>query len=191
MGAMNTGDYSNDNFIGQAHRPADPAREATHQATGGASREAGKRRTGAQSGQRRYALCPRRHARTVRALHRAHRARLVFRAAQCGGRAPRSRTGPRVGSAVHRRQAGGGGPQLRDGKPAAGGKDRRRARRIERRQRKGTSVSERRLPRQRRNQRGRRRRAHGLPAPRTPLRRGFADHGRARSAVSAQLSSAA
>jgi len=25
MGAMNTGDYSNDNFIGQAHRPADPA----------------------------------------------------------------------------------------------------------------------------------------------------------------------
>ena len=25
MGAMNTGDYSNDNFIGKAHRPADPA----------------------------------------------------------------------------------------------------------------------------------------------------------------------
>jgi tetratricopeptide (TPR) repeat protein len=25
MGAMNTGDYSNDNFIGSAHRPADPA----------------------------------------------------------------------------------------------------------------------------------------------------------------------
>jgi hypothetical protein len=25
MGAMNTGDYSNDNFIGLAHRPADPA----------------------------------------------------------------------------------------------------------------------------------------------------------------------
>ena len=25
MGAMNTGDYSNDSFIGQAHRPADPA----------------------------------------------------------------------------------------------------------------------------------------------------------------------
>ncbi|MGB8013668.1 MAG: hypothetical protein WCF68_18805 [Terriglobales bacterium] len=27
MGAMNTGDYSNDNFIGQAHRPADPAQK--------------------------------------------------------------------------------------------------------------------------------------------------------------------
>src|SRR6202162_485394 len=25
MGAMNSGEYSNDNFIGQAHRPADPA----------------------------------------------------------------------------------------------------------------------------------------------------------------------
>lgn len=25
MGAMNSGDYSNDNFIGKAHRPADPA----------------------------------------------------------------------------------------------------------------------------------------------------------------------
>jgi outer membrane protein assembly factor BamD (BamD/ComL family) len=50
MGAMNTGDYSNDNFIGIAHRPVDPAQKATHQATGGASREAGKRRTGEQSG---------------------------------------------------------------------------------------------------------------------------------------------
>src|ERR1035441_8644258 len=27
MGAMNTGDYSNDNFIGVAHRPADPAQK--------------------------------------------------------------------------------------------------------------------------------------------------------------------
>jgi len=27
MGAMNTGDYSNDNFIGLAHRPADPAQK--------------------------------------------------------------------------------------------------------------------------------------------------------------------
>ncbi len=27
MGAMNTGDYSNDNFIGKAHRPADPAQK--------------------------------------------------------------------------------------------------------------------------------------------------------------------
>jgi tetratricopeptide (TPR) repeat protein len=27
MGAMNTGEYSNDSFIGQAHRPADPARK--------------------------------------------------------------------------------------------------------------------------------------------------------------------
>ncbi len=27
MGAMNTGDYSNDNFIGSAHRPADPAQK--------------------------------------------------------------------------------------------------------------------------------------------------------------------
>jgi hypothetical protein len=27
MGAMNTGDYSNDNFIGAAHRPADPAQK--------------------------------------------------------------------------------------------------------------------------------------------------------------------
>ncbi len=27
MGAMNTGDYSNDSFIGQAHRPADPAQK--------------------------------------------------------------------------------------------------------------------------------------------------------------------
>ena len=27
MGAMNTGEYSNDNFIGQAHRPADPAQK--------------------------------------------------------------------------------------------------------------------------------------------------------------------
>jgi hypothetical protein len=27
MGAMNTGDYSNDNFIGIAHRPADPAQK--------------------------------------------------------------------------------------------------------------------------------------------------------------------
>jgi tetratricopeptide (TPR) repeat protein len=27
MGAMNTGDYSNDNFIGMAHRPVDPARK--------------------------------------------------------------------------------------------------------------------------------------------------------------------
>jgi hypothetical protein len=28
MGAMNTGEYSNDSFIGQAHRPADPAQKA-------------------------------------------------------------------------------------------------------------------------------------------------------------------
>ncbi len=27
MGAMNTGEYSNDSFIGQAHRPADPAQK--------------------------------------------------------------------------------------------------------------------------------------------------------------------
>ena len=27
MGAMNSGEYSNDNFIGQAHRPADPAQK--------------------------------------------------------------------------------------------------------------------------------------------------------------------
>ncbi|HYU44917.1 MAG TPA: hypothetical protein VEK84_01910, partial [Terriglobales bacterium] len=27
MGAMNTGEYANDNFIGQAHRPADPAQK--------------------------------------------------------------------------------------------------------------------------------------------------------------------
>src|SRR5277367_458493 len=27
MGAMNTGDYSNDNFIGTAHRPADPSQK--------------------------------------------------------------------------------------------------------------------------------------------------------------------
>ena len=27
MGAMNTGEYSNDNFIGKAHRPADPAQK--------------------------------------------------------------------------------------------------------------------------------------------------------------------
>src|SRR6266478_6385273 len=27
MGAMNTGEYTNDSFIGQAHRPADPARK--------------------------------------------------------------------------------------------------------------------------------------------------------------------
>lgn len=27
MGAMNTGEYSNDSFIGQVHRPADPAQK--------------------------------------------------------------------------------------------------------------------------------------------------------------------
>ncbi len=27
MGAMNTGDYANDSFMGQAHRPADPAQK--------------------------------------------------------------------------------------------------------------------------------------------------------------------
>jgi tetratricopeptide (TPR) repeat protein len=39
MGAMNTGDYSNDNFIGIAHRPADPAqRERIKQLVGQAEK---------------------------------------------------------------------------------------------------------------------------------------------------------
>jgi outer membrane protein assembly factor BamD (BamD/ComL family) len=33
MGAMNTGEYSNDSFIGQAHRPADPAQKTNWPAT--------------------------------------------------------------------------------------------------------------------------------------------------------------
>ena len=86
MGAMNSGEYSNDNFIGQAHRPADPAQKE-------------------------------RIKQLVQQAEKLENAELALRFAayligrgdlQCRRSAPRSRTGARVGSAVHRRQAGRG-----------------------------------------------------------------------------------
>ena len=92
IGAMNTGEYSNDSFIGQAHRAAGPASERAHQATGGARR--GSRRAAAESRSQQCdgALRPRRYASAVLTLYRAGRAGLVLRAAECGGCASRSRT---------------------------------------------------------------------------------------------------
>ncbi len=87
MGAMNSGEYANDSFIGDAHRAADPKVKERIKQLVERAEEPGRAATQGESQQCKCALRPRRHPGAVRALYRAGGARLVLRPAQRGGRA--------------------------------------------------------------------------------------------------------
>jgi len=81
---MNTGEYANDSFIGQAHRPADPAQKERIKATGATGRETGRKPSSPAIRTTWMCSMPWGHSRPVCALHGSDRAGLVFVTAQCG-----------------------------------------------------------------------------------------------------------
>jgi len=108
MGAMNAGEYANDSFIGQAHRPADPVQKARIKQLVQAGRKKLKRPNWRPNPkQRRYALMPAGVTRGQFALYTALIERAWFSALRNAvGARSRSRTRSRTRSALYRRQAG-------------------------------------------------------------------------------------
>jgi hypothetical protein len=95
MGAINTGDYANDSFIGTAHRPADPVqKERIKQLVARAEKlENAELARNPDNIDMLYARGVTRGQFAIyTALIGAHRTRLVLLAPQCGWGAPRPRT---------------------------------------------------------------------------------------------------
>ena len=187
-GAMNTGDYANDSFIGRTPRPTDTKIKDRIKELVRRARSARRAGTQGQSEGRQRSLLPWRHARAVCGLHRTGRASLVFGAAQCRRRAPRSRARPGTRSQLRRREDGGRHAQLRVGHLPWSVKVAAAMAGLSGSTEKGLDVPAR-SRQERRRKRGRRQsRADPVPAPRAPVRRGARLHARSVGEVSQESS---